>query len=174
MTRRFIGKSWLIGPIATIALAGSGFAVASLVGSTQTGPTDDTVVAATSASEGAEESPEASDHGTERFHGDATTCALPEGTTLSGDWSHGQFVSAWAASGDHDRTVAAAQSDCGKPSAAVEVTSTNAAQLDDGDEAGEAAGHRSEAAEEAREHRDGDHGNSEEARAEHQDHAEDD
>lgn len=51
----------------------------------------------------------------ERTHAD---CPLPDGATLSGNWTHGDYVSAWAKS---DPTTAkdAAQSSCGKPAAAV-------------------------------------------------------
>jgi hypothetical protein len=44
-------------------------------------------------------------------------CPLPDGVSLSGNWTHGDYVSAWAKS---DPTTAkdAAQSPCGKPAAA--------------------------------------------------------
>lgn len=51
-----------------------------------------------------------------RFHGDAThPCPFPPGSTLTGNWNHGAYVAAWAATGDHAATHQAAKSDCGKP-----------------------------------------------------------
>ena len=49
----------------------------------------------------------------ERFHGPG--CDLPSGADLSGNWTHGDYVSAWASTGDAERVQAAAHSRCGKP-----------------------------------------------------------
>lgn len=55
-----------------------------------------------------------------RFHGDATTpCNLTDTSGFSGNWTHGDYVSAIAAGGDSAKTMAAAQSDCGKPMSSV-------------------------------------------------------
>jgi hypothetical protein len=49
----------------------------------------------------------------ERFHED---CELPEGVpALEGDFTHGDYVSAFAKAGDHEALLAAAHSPCGKP-----------------------------------------------------------
>src|SRR5207302_309417 len=42
-------------------------------------------------------------------------CPLPPTASLTGNWTHGDYVSAWAATGDHVATKAAAQSSCGMP-----------------------------------------------------------
>ena len=66
--------------------------------------------------EDAEES--ASESGThggsvERTH---EGCQLPEGAdALNGNWTHGDYVSAWSASGDAAAHQTAAHSACGKP-----------------------------------------------------------
>jgi hypothetical protein len=49
----------------------------------------------------------------ERFHGSG--CDVPSGANLSGNWTHGDYVSAWAAGGDPEAIQAAAHSACGKP-----------------------------------------------------------
>ncbi|HEY3210645.1 MAG TPA: hypothetical protein VGL18_12810 [Actinomycetota bacterium] len=49
----------------------------------------------------------------ERFHED---CELPEGVpALEGNFTHGDYVSAFAKAGDHEALLAAAHSPCGKP-----------------------------------------------------------
>ena len=50
----------------------------------------------------------------QRFH-DSASCPLPNGVTLSGNWTHGDYVSAWAAAGNPAAVQAAAHSSCGKP-----------------------------------------------------------
>jgi hypothetical protein len=50
----------------------------------------------------------------QRFH-DAGSCQLPNGVSLPGNWTHGDYVSAWAASGNPAAVQAAAHSSCGKP-----------------------------------------------------------
>lgn len=70
--------------------------------------------------------------GAARFHGTGEACPLPEGVTaLSGDWTHGDYVSAWAHWAAEQKRQglstesagasvrAAAQSDCGKPDTAL-------------------------------------------------------
>lgn len=53
----------------------------------------------------------------ERFHGDGThPCPMPDGVTLDGNWTHGDYVSAWT---DHDKKHEAAKSWCGKPMSSV-------------------------------------------------------
>jgi hypothetical protein len=118
-------------PVALAGMASGSYAVAKIAGA----PTH-RAIASADPSESVEpsdsiepsDSPEPSDtpepskspeehHGgtVERFHGDGTTaCALPDGTTLTGNWTHGDYVSAWAATGDRAATRAAAHSPCGK------------------------------------------------------------
>jgi hypothetical protein len=50
----------------------------------------------------------------DRFHG-AGGCGLAGIAGLSGNWTHGDYVTAAAASGDPALVVRAAHSDCGKP-----------------------------------------------------------
>jgi hypothetical protein len=56
-----------------------------------------------------------------RFHGGSgVSCALPAGAAaLQGNWTHGMFVSAWAATNDSAKIVEAAHSPCGKPTHAA-------------------------------------------------------
>ena len=54
----------------------------------------------------------------DRFHGSG--CGLTNVSALTGNWTHGDYVSAVAtATGDATMIVQAAQSDCGKPMVAV-------------------------------------------------------
>ena len=54
----------------------------------------------------------------DRFHGSG--CSLNNVSTFTGNWTHGDYVSAVAtATGDSTMIVQAAQSDCGKPMVAV-------------------------------------------------------
>jgi hypothetical protein len=58
----------------------------------------------------------------ERFHGDNTTpCPLPDGVTLTGNWTHGDYVSAWSNTGDSSKTRDAAKSPCGLPQKAADA-----------------------------------------------------
>ena len=66
---------------------------------------------------------EADDAGTgggpiERFH-PAGACNLVSVSGLPGNWTHGDYVTAVAGSGDAAMISTAAQSDCGKPMVAV-------------------------------------------------------
>jgi hypothetical protein len=54
----------------------------------------------------------------ERFH-QAGSCDLTTVSSLPGNWTHGDYVSAVAASADPTQIHAAAHSDCGKPMVAV-------------------------------------------------------
>jgi hypothetical protein len=54
----------------------------------------------------------------DRFH-QAGSCDLTTVTSLPGNWTHGDYVSAVAAAGDPAQIPLAAQSDCGKPMVAV-------------------------------------------------------
>jgi hypothetical protein len=49
----------------------------------------------------------------------ASACDLANTSGLPGNWTHGDYVSAVAASGDHAQIRTAAQSDCGKPMVAT-------------------------------------------------------
>jgi hypothetical protein len=54
----------------------------------------------------------------ERFH-TAGSCDLTAVSSLPGNWTHGDYVSAVAANGDAAQIREAAHSDCGKPMVAV-------------------------------------------------------
>jgi hypothetical protein len=54
----------------------------------------------------------------DRFH-QAGSCDLTAVSSLPGNWTHGDYVSAVAASGDPAQIPLAARSDCGKPMVAV-------------------------------------------------------
>jgi hypothetical protein len=54
----------------------------------------------------------------ERFH-TAGSCDLTAVSSLPGNWTHGDYVSAVAANGSPDQIREAAHSDCGKPMVAV-------------------------------------------------------
>lgn len=49
-----------------------------------------------------------------RFH-DASACNLTNVSKLPGNWTHGDYLSAVARTGDQAKTVQAAHSRCGKP-----------------------------------------------------------
>jgi hypothetical protein len=98
---------------------------------------------------------DATEHDVARFHGDATACPQPDGAALEGNWTHGDYVSAWAKTGDHAKTQAAARSDCGKPQSSVHAAKSDDDKADEADDAGEDAGaHDSHA---AAHRQDGDH-----------------
>ena len=54
----------------------------------------------------------------ERFH-QAGSCDLTAVSSLPGNWTHGDYVSAVAAAGDPAQIPIAAHSDCGKPMVSV-------------------------------------------------------
>jgi len=55
----------------------------------------------------------------DRFHG--SSCSLTNVSGLTGNWTHGDYVSSVAvATGDSTMIVQAAQSDCGKPMVAID------------------------------------------------------
>lgn len=59
----------------------------------------------------------------DRFH---EGCELPEGVAaLEGNWTHGDYVSAYAKGEDREAHVAAAHSPCGKPTKAAEKDKTD-------------------------------------------------
>jgi hypothetical protein len=93
----------------------SGVAVASVMASSRQSPkptSDDR-------SDRREAVEDASVHGGSiaRFHG--SRCSLTNVSAFQGNWTHGDYVSAEAATGDSALIVQAAQSDCGKPMVAV-------------------------------------------------------
>jgi hypothetical protein len=55
----------------------------------------------------------------ERVH-DVTQCGLIDVSTLQGNWTHGDYVSAVAVGSSNADVREAAQSDCGKPTTAVQ------------------------------------------------------
>jgi hypothetical protein len=63
----------------------------------------------------------------ERFH-DAGSCTLTDVTALSGNWTHGDYVSAVAQGGDATQIREAAQSDCGMPIVSIQQGAPNQAQ----------------------------------------------
>jgi hypothetical protein len=93
--------------VAVFVLAGSGIATASVLA----GAKDD---------KAEETEQDAGVHGgpIERFH-TAGSCDLTTVSSLPGNWTHGDYVSAVAANGDAAQIREAAQSDCGKPMVAV-------------------------------------------------------
>ena len=93
--------------VAVFVLAGSGIATASVLA----GAKDDKA-------EGTEQ--EAGVHGgpIERFH-TAGSCDLTAVSSLPGNWTHGDYVSAVPANGNAEQIREAAHSDCGKPMVAV-------------------------------------------------------
>jgi hypothetical protein len=93
--------------VAVFVLAGSGIATASVLA----GAKDD---------KAEETEQEAGVHGgpIERFH-TAGSCDLTAVSSLPGNWTHGDYVSAVAANGNAAQIREAAHSDCGRPMAAV-------------------------------------------------------
>ena len=93
--------------VAVFVLAGSGIATASVLA----GAKDDKA-------EGTEQ--DAGVHGgpIERFQM-AASCDLTTVSSLPGNWTHGDYVSAVAANGSAEQIREAAHSDCGKPMVAV-------------------------------------------------------
>ncbi|HYU93178.1 MAG TPA: hypothetical protein VEN95_06850, partial [Actinomycetota bacterium] len=53
----------------------------------------------------------------DRFHGSG--CSLTNVSGLQGNWTHGDYVSTVAVTGDATMIVEAAHSDCGKPMVSV-------------------------------------------------------
>jgi hypothetical protein len=93
----------------------SGVAVASVVASSRQSPNPH-------ASDRPERQQEAKDTGVHggpiaRFHGSG--CGLTNVSSLQGNWTHGDYVSAVAQGGDSALIVQAAHSDCGKPMVSV-------------------------------------------------------
>src|SRR5687768_7293793 len=85
-----------------VVLAGAGIAFAAFSSSGARG----------SLNQKTEEPEEANEvHGgtIERFH---AGCDVPDGAKLSGNWTHGDYVTAWAATGDNAKIRAAAHSRC--------------------------------------------------------------
>ena len=101
-------------------LAGGSYA---LTGHTSHAPKGPQVEASESPDGTESPTPEATEtsdsHGgsVDRFH-DAGVCNLTDVSTLAGNWTHGDYVSAVAAA-DPTKVKDAAQSDCGKPMSAV-------------------------------------------------------
>jgi hypothetical protein len=93
--------------VAVFVLAGSGIATASVLA----GAKDD---------KAEETEQEAGVHGgpIERFQM-AASCDLTTVSSLPGNWTHGDYVSAVAANGSAEQIREAAHSDCGKPMVAV-------------------------------------------------------
>lgn len=76
------------------------------------------------------ETEEAGIHGgpIDRFH-NGGACNLVDVSKLSGNWTHGDYVSAVAQAGDPSLVPQAAHSDCGKPMVAVNHGSRPASSL---------------------------------------------
>lgn len=97
--------------------------LASVEESPEPGDDEGTVTEPEGDDEGTVTDPEGDDQTTrggtvERFH---EGCAFPGLVVVpEGNWNHGQYVSAWAKTGDREAHREAAHSDCGKPMNAVE------------------------------------------------------
>jgi len=98
-----------------VSLLLSGVAVASVVASSRRTPNPH----ASDRSERQHEAKDTAVHGgpIARFHGSG--CGLTNVSSLQGNWAHGDYVSAVAATADSTLIVQAAHSDCGKPMVAV-------------------------------------------------------
>jgi hypothetical protein len=102
----------------SVAVLGSGVAAATVLSSSPSpAPSTDKKQAAQTAEK---ESDETSIHGgpITRFH-TLRACKLIDVTTLTGNWTHGDYVSAVEALGDSSMLPIAAHSDCGKALVAV-------------------------------------------------------
>jgi hypothetical protein len=83
----------------------------------QTGSTDEPSSSGDTSSTGSDPASDGSSHHggpIQRFH-DAGSCQLPNSVSLPGNWTHGDYVGAWAATGNPAAVQAAAPSSCGKP-----------------------------------------------------------
>jgi hypothetical protein len=77
----------------------------------------------------------------QRFH-ESASCPLPNGVTLPGNWTHGDYVSAWAGTGDPAAVQAAAHSSCGKPVKGAGHSKSKHGKREHGDrKQGKGAGH---------------------------------
>ncbi len=87
----------------SVAVLGSGFAAASVLSARHDNESDDGGI-----------------HGgpISRFHM-VSACKLTDVSTLAGNWTHGDYVSAVEALGDSSQVPIAAHSDCGKPMVAM-------------------------------------------------------
>lgn len=98
--------------------AGGVAAVAGVVSVTGSAPNESQVIRQTGAETGMVLPAQTEDgvHGgpIERFH-DPATCDLVDVSTLPGNWTHGDYVTAVGALGDPDLVRDAARSPCGKP-----------------------------------------------------------
>jgi hypothetical protein len=102
----------------SVAVLGSGLAVASVLSA---GPSPSASADTRQARQGQDnESDDEGIHGgpISRFHA-VSGCKLTDVSTLPGNWTHGDYVSAVEALGDSSLVPTAAQSDCGKPMVVV-------------------------------------------------------
>lgn len=102
----------------SVAVLSSGLAAASVLSA---GPSPSGSAEPKQAGQGQDnESDEGGIHGgpISRFHA-VSGCKLTDVSTLPGNWTHGDYVSAVEALGDSSLVPTAAQSDCGKPMVAV-------------------------------------------------------
>jgi hypothetical protein len=108
----------VLGVAVLVSVLLSGVAVASVVASSTHTPNPSR--GASSGRAGSSEAVTAIHAGPiDRFHGSGS-CGLTSVSGFSGNWTHGDYVSAVAmATGDSAMIVQAAQSDCGKPMVAV-------------------------------------------------------
>jgi hypothetical protein len=111
-------KRLAVAVVALVCLLLSGVALGSVVANS-TRPTPDSSPGRPSGRAGSSGAVTAVHGGPiDRFHGSG--CTLTNVSTLLGNWTHGDYVSAVAmASGDSTMIMQAAQSDCGKPMVAL-------------------------------------------------------
>jgi hypothetical protein len=74
----------------------------------------------------------------DRFHGSA--CSVTDVSGLQGNWTHGDYVSTVAVTGDGAMIVQAAHSDCGKPMESVIQESDHGLQKTENHESSPAPG----------------------------------
>ncbi len=101
--------------VASVSVLFSGVAVASVLASAANRPSSSGPPSGRAHVSDAE----AGIHGgpIDRFHGSA--CSLTKVSGLQGNWTHGDYVSTVAVTGDATMIVEAAHSDCGKPMVSV-------------------------------------------------------
>jgi hypothetical protein len=101
----------------SVAVLGSGLAAASVLSA---GPSPSASADTKQARQGHDNETDGGIHGgpISRFH-TVSGCKLTDVSTLPGNWTHGDYVSAVGALGDSSLVPTAAQSDCGKPMVAV-------------------------------------------------------
>jgi hypothetical protein len=116
--RRFAVKRGVVAFVVTFVLGVSGIATASVLAGARHDKVEPNEQDA--GVHGGPNEQDAGVHGgpIDRFQR-AGSCDLTAVSSLPGNWTHGDYVSAVAAAGDSAQIPLAAQSDCGKPMVAV-------------------------------------------------------